>query len=86
MLVLPHGLYYGRLDPVTAIAVAGAHLAGELDLDHLRGRASWPDAGAGRRDPPAPRARRHPHPDVRLAGRRVDGDVTTATFAVAGGT
>ena len=86
MVVLPHGLYYGRLDPVSAIAVAGAHLAGELDLDHLRGRASHPMAvqaceihlrrelGATRED------------DVRLTRRRVDGDVTSSTWTVAGGT
>ena len=41
-LFLPHGLYYGRLDAVTAVAVAGSHLAGQLDLDHLRGRSSYP--------------------------------------------
>lgn len=41
-LVLPHGLYYGRLDAVSALAVAGSHLAGHVDLDHLRGRSSWP--------------------------------------------
>jgi hypothetical protein len=44
MVVLPHGLYYGRLDPVSAISVAGAHHSGELDLDHLRGRSSHPMA------------------------------------------
>jgi (2Fe-2S) ferredoxin len=85
MVVLPHGLYYGRLDPVSAIAVAGSHLAGELDLDHLRGRASQPmpvqaaeihlrrELGATRED------------DVILAGRSRDADRTTATFTVAGG-
>ena len=41
-LFLPHGLYYGRLDAVTSVAVAGDHLAGHLDLDHLRGRSSYP--------------------------------------------
>ena len=41
LLVLPHGLYYGRIDPVASIAVAGAHLSGHLDLDHLRGRSGW---------------------------------------------
>ena len=84
MVVLPHGLYYGRLDPASAIAVAGAHLAGELDLDHLRGRSSHPVAvqaaeillrrelGVTRRD------------DVVLMERSTEGDLTTATFAVAG--
>ncbi len=41
LLVLPHGLYYGRIDPAAGIAVAGAHLSGHLDLDHLRGRSGW---------------------------------------------
>ena len=36
------------------------HLAGELDLDHLRGRSGLRDAGAGRRDRAAPAARRDP--------------------------
>jgi len=84
VVVLPHGLYYGRLDPVSAITVAGAHLSGELDLDHLRGRSSQPmavqaaevllrrDLGATREDA------------VVLTGRVVDADRTTATFTVAG--
>lgn len=86
MVVLPHGLYYGRLDPVSAIAVAGSHLSGELDLDHLRGRSSWPmpvqaaeihlrrELGATRVD------------DVVLRERVLDGDFTSASFSVAGGT
>ena len=41
LLVLPHGLYYGRLEPQSAVAVAGSHAAGELDLDHLRGRSGY---------------------------------------------
>ena len=42
LLVLPHGLYYGRLEPPSALAVAGSHLTGHLDLDHLRGRSGHP--------------------------------------------
>jgi hypothetical protein len=86
MVVLPHGLYYGRLDPASAIAVAGAHLSGELDLDHLRGRSSHPmavqaaeihlrrDLGVTRRD------------DVVFVDRVTDADLTTVSFAVAGAT
>ncbi|GAB6984200.1 sucrase ferredoxin [Nocardioides pyridinolyticus] len=85
MVVLPHGLYYGRLDPVSSIAVAGAHLAGELDLDHLRGRSSHPMAVQAaeihlRRELGATR-----EGDLRLTRRQVDGDVTTSTWTVAGG-
>jgi hypothetical protein len=39
VLVLPDGLYYGRLDASSALTVTGAHLAGRVDLDHLRGRS-----------------------------------------------
>lgn len=86
LVVLPEGLYYGRLDPQRAIGVAGAHLAGELDLDHLRGRSSYPMPVQAaelhlRRRVGATRV-----VDVALVRRTVDGDVTTATFAVAGAT
>ncbi|ABL83874.1 MULTISPECIES: sucrase ferredoxin [unclassified Nocardioides] len=86
LVVLPQGLYYGRLDPAAALAVAGAHLAGELDLDHLRGRSSQPMAVQAaeillRRELGATR-----EPDVVLVGRSVEADLTTAVFAVAGAT
>ncbi|MGH3346953.1 MAG: sucrase ferredoxin, partial [Nocardioides sp.] len=42
LLVLPHGLYYGRVDPPAAVAIAAGHRFGHLDLDHLRGRSSYP--------------------------------------------
>jgi hypothetical protein len=42
LLVLPHGLYYGRLEPGDAAEFARAHLEGELDLAHLRGRSAFP--------------------------------------------
>ena len=42
LLVLPHGLYYGRLSPEDAPALAAAHLSGRLDVEHLRGRSSYP--------------------------------------------
>jgi hypothetical protein len=40
MVVLPEGLYYGRLDAGSAVKVANGHRSGDLDLDHLRGRSS----------------------------------------------
>lgn len=42
VLVLPQGLYYGHLEPADAATLAGRHLAGELDLEHLRGRSAYP--------------------------------------------
>lgn len=41
MLVAPDGLYYGRLTPESAVAVAEQRLAGRLELDHLRGRTGY---------------------------------------------
>lgn len=41
LVVLPHGLYYGRLEPDTARGLARLVAAGELDLDHLRGRSGY---------------------------------------------
>lgn len=38
LLVLPDGLLFGRLDADAACAIADALEAGELPLDHLRGR------------------------------------------------
>ena len=83
-LFLPHGLYYGRLDAVTAVAVAGSHLSGQLDLDHLRGRSSYPmpvqaaevalrrQLGETRLDA------------VRLVGQRRAGDEREVRFEVGG--
>ena len=39
LLVLPEGLYYGRLDAASAVEVAHAAAGGDLVLDHLRGRS-----------------------------------------------
>lgn len=44
VLVLPDGLYYGRLSPEAAVDLAHRHTAGHLDLAHLRGRSAYPFA------------------------------------------
>ena len=82
-LVLPDGLYYGRLDPVSALTVARGHTAGELDLDHLRGRSGFamPVQAAElalRRQLAETR-----NDAVRLVSRTVDDDVTVVVFTVA---
>ena len=86
MVVLPHGLYYGRLDPVSAIAVAGAHLSGQLELDHLRGRS-----GLRMSVQAAEVALRRQLEETRIdavrhLGSATDAGVTTARFDVAGTT
>jgi hypothetical protein len=42
MVVLPDGLYYGRMDPGSATEVAELHAQGRLDLARLRGRSTYP--------------------------------------------
>lgn len=80
-LVLPHGLYYGGLDEANVHDVVAATRRGEVHLDLLRGRSSYPM--------PVQYAevalRRHLGElrvdALRLAGRRREGARTTATFA-----
>ena len=84
MLVLPHGLYYGRLDAVSAQTVAGATRAGELELDKLRGRSgfSMPVQAA------EIAVRRHLEltsiNGLTLLDQRRNGHTTTAVFDTAG--
>lgn len=82
LLVLPEGLYYGRVEPVSALAIADSHGAGHLDLDHLRGRSAYSmpvqfAETALRRQLGETR-----EAAVRLASREVDDAVTTAEFSV----
>jgi (2Fe-2S) ferredoxin len=42
MVVLPEGLYYGRMDPGTASHVASLYERGRVDIERLRGRSSYP--------------------------------------------
>ena len=84
LVVLPRGLYYGALDAVSAVAVADATAAGEVLLDHLRGRSDLP-MGAQAADVALRRALGVTGLDDVLARSvRVDGDLTTSRFDVAG--
>lgn len=44
VLVLPDGLYYGRLSPSSAADLVETVRSGRLDLEHLRGRCAFPFA------------------------------------------
>ena len=83
-LVLPHGLYYGRLPVERAASFAEDHAAGRLDLDHLRGRSRFGFAVQAaeihlRRELDD----RHVAAYLLRAVRRVE-DLTTATFEADG--
>jgi hypothetical protein len=44
VLALPHGLYYGRVTPAEAAALAHRHVEGRVTLPSLRGRSCFPPA------------------------------------------
>ena len=44
LVVLPHGLYYGRLTPTSVEGVLRGHLAGNVRAPVLRGRSCFPTA------------------------------------------
>ncbi|WP_210649502.1 sucrase ferredoxin [Nocardioides sp. SYSU D00065] len=84
LVVLGRGLYYGGLDPDSALAVADATASGAVLLDHLRGRSDLPMAAQV-----ADIALRREHgrtglDDVRAVSVHGDGDLTTARFEVEG--
>ena len=57
-LVLPHGLYYGRLDEASVLDWRTRTWHGRLSLDHLRGRSGLGTPAAVRRGRAAPASRR----------------------------
>lgn len=86
LLVLPRGLYYGRVDPDAALEVADAAVDGRVSLDHLRGRSdvSMPVQAAEiavRR-----RLDLRGLDDVRPTAARTDGDLTAVTLDAGGRT
>jgi hypothetical protein len=42
VVVLPHGIYYGRVSPADAAALARRHVEGRVTLSSLRGRSCFP--------------------------------------------
>jgi hypothetical protein len=44
VVVLPDGLYYGRVAPDEAAGLVAAHARGRIELSRYRGRAAWPFA------------------------------------------
>jgi hypothetical protein len=86
VLVLPQGLYYGRVEAAGAPVLAAGHLDGHLDLDHLRGRSGHPfpvqvAEVAARREAGETRTGA-----VRLVSAERSGDDTAVLLDVAGTT
>jgi hypothetical protein len=84
MVLLPHGLYSGRLDPASALDAVGAHRRGELHLDRLRGRSSYPMPVQAAEIALRRKLGLTRLADVRLTGVTVEGDVTRAAFETTG--
>lgn len=85
LLVLPAGLYYGRLDAVSALEVADAADAGRLDLAHLRGRSAYPMPVQAAEIALRRELGETGEDALRLREATRDGMRTTATFLGAGG-
>ena len=82
VLVLPHGLYCGRLLPAEAARFVQDHRDGRLDLEHLRGRSSYPFPVQAAEIHLRRLLDHHSVDALPLLSRRRDGEVTTAVFAV----
>lgn len=80
LVVLPHGLYYGRLDAKSAVAVADAHLSGVLELDYLRGNSCYPMPVQAAEIELRRKLGLLDLTGVTLRARQANGDVTTAHF------
>jgi hypothetical protein len=81
MLVLPEGLYYGRLSPEDVVAVAAGHREGRLSLPHLRGRCSQPFAVQAAEGFLRSKLGLSDLSALALDGQRRDDEDTVATFS-----
>ncbi|MBA3233156.1 MAG: sucrase ferredoxin [Propionibacteriales bacterium] len=84
MLVLPHGLYYGRVGAAEAVDVATGHLDGRLTLERLRGRSGYPFAVQAAETYLRKELGETGLATVRLRDRRRKGDDWSVDFDVAG--
>ena len=84
VLVLPEGLYYGRLTPEDAADFVDTHRAGELSLPHLRGRCAFPFAVQAAEIYLREHLRARAVAALALVSSDRDRDEVTAVFAVDG--
>lgn len=81
VLVLPHGLYYGRVEASSAATLAAEHTAGRLDLERLRGRSGHGFAVQAAEIFLRRRLELPENDALRLTGHERAGQDTTAVFA-----
>jgi hypothetical protein len=80
-VVLPEGLYLGRLDPGTAVAAARDLLLGRLPLDVLRGRSCLPMPAQYAEIALFRELGETAMAAIRVLGHRRDGELTTVDLA-----
>lgn len=85
LLVLPAGLYYGRVQAGEVVALAEAHRRGEVTVDRLRGRTSMGFAAQAAEVFLRRSTGLAGLDALRLTGHEVAGEVTRATFATSDG-
>lgn len=74
LLVLPDGLYYGRVSSLDVVALVEGHLAGRLSRPHLRGRSGFPLSVQAAEHYLREALQEDSLDGVRLRDRRRDGD------------
>lgn len=80
VIVLPQGLYYGRMEPADGARLAAAHREGRLLLDRLRGRTVFPFAVQAAEIYLRRALAEERYDALEHRGHRRDGEVTTAVF------
>ncbi|HJP64816.1 MAG TPA: sucrase ferredoxin [Actinomycetota bacterium] len=80
LVCFPHGVYYGRVVPTAADGLVRAYGNGELDLDHYRGRVCYDFATQAAETFLRERWDLRRLEDVRLVGRRRNGQRLRAAF------
>jgi Sucrase/ferredoxin-like len=85
LVCFPHGLYFGRVRPEDALAVASAYARGAISLPHYRGRSAYGFAVQAAECYLRAADGLTGVDDVRLAGGYRDGDEVRVTFGVPGG-
>lgn len=84
LVLLPDGVYYGRVRPEDAATVVADHLEGRLALDHLRGRSTVAFVVQAAEIALRRRLGATGIDDVAVVSAHRDGNETTARFAVDG--
>lgn len=84
VVVLPDGLYYGRVTPLDAPRLTAAHGEGRLLLERLRGRTAYPFAVQAAEIYLRRATGLLGNDDVVLVSQHRDGELTSAVFAAGG--